>query len=198
MLARKESGKLADKLSAETCAKQEIERDQLILHSDRGSAMRSQTVAELLRDLGVTKSHARPATPTDNPYSEAQFKTLKYQLDYPGRFAGFHEARAWVRAFFAWYNEEHHHSGIGLLTPETLHYGQAERVLEQRQAVLAAAYAAHPERFVGGIPTPPQVPEEVWINQPQVDQEETTFSAGPADDMDVFLLKVELELCQSH
>jgi transposase InsO family protein len=180
MLARKESGALADKLISETCAKQEIARDQLILHADRGSAMRSQTVAELLRELGVTKSHARPATPTDNPYSEAQFKTLKYQLDYPGRFAGFDDARAWVRTFFAWYNEEHHHSGLGLLTPETVHYGQAERVLEQRQEVLADAYAAHPERFVGGRPTPPQVPEEVWINQPQVDQEETTFSAGPA------------------
>ena len=222
MLARKESGALADKLIAETCAKQEIVRDQLILHSDRGSAMRSKTVAELLRELGVTKSHSRPATPTDNPYSEAQFKTLKYQLDYPERFAGFHDARTWVRTFFAWYNEEHHHSGLGLLTPETVHYGRAERVLEQRQEVLAEAYAAHPERFVGGSPTPPPVPEEVWINQPHVDHEETTFSAGPAgsaasldadehlaslkrtlvpaddDDMDVFLPKLELELCQSR
>ena len=141
--------------------------------------MRSKTVAELLRELTVTKSHSRPATPTGNPYSEAQFKTLKYQLDYLERFAGFHDARVWVRSVFVWYNEEHHHSGLGLLTPETVHYGQAERVLEQRQEVLVEAYAAHPERFVGGRPTPSQVPAEVWINQPQVDQAEATFSAGP-------------------
>jgi putative transposase len=235
MLAGKESGELADKLISETCAKQEIARDQLVLHSDRGGAMRSKTVAELLRELGVTKSHSRPATPTDNPYSEAQFKTLKYQMDYPERFAGFHDARAWLRAFFAWYNGEHHHSGLGLLTPETVHYGQAESVLEQRQEVLARAYAAHPERFVGGRPTPPQVPKEVWINQPQVNHEESTSSVepgasesmpdaqaassraksaaplsadehlaslertlAPADDLDISLPKLELELCQSR
>ena len=221
MLAGKESGELADRLIFETCAKQEIEGDQLILHSDRGSAMRSKTVAELLRELGVTKSHSRPATPTDNPYSEAQFKTLKYQLDYPERFTGFHDARAWLRTFFAWYNEAHHHGGLGLLTPEAVHYGRAPKVLEQRQEVLAEAYAAHPERFVGGRPTPPQVPEEVWINQPQIEQKETLSTAGvkakgttalaadehlasleqmpiPADDVGVFLPKFELELCQSR
>jgi putative transposase len=180
MIARRESGELAEKLITETCAKQGIERDQLILHSDRGSAMRSKTVGDLLEDLGVTKSHSRPYTPTDNPYSESQFKTMKYRPDYPEEMEGIADARDWARMFFQWYNEEHRHTGLALMTPATVHYGQAESVQEKRQRVLDEAYAAHPERFVGGRPTPPQLPKEVWINQPQRDQDKDTLSAGPA------------------
>jgi putative transposase len=166
LIAERESAALAEVLIAETCAKQGIERDQLTLHADRGSSMRSKTVALLLADLGVTKTHSRPYTATDNPYSEAQFRTLKYRPGYPDRFGSLPDARAWARAFFHWYNHEHHHSGLGLLTPATVHYGQAEAVRTRRQQVLLAAYAAHPERFVRGVPTPPELPQEVWINKP--------------------------------
>jgi putative transposase len=167
MIAERELARLAEQLIAETCAKQGIEREQLVLHSDRGSAMRSKTVAQLLIDLGVIKSHSRPYTPTDNPYSESQFKTMKYRPEYPARFDGQEEVRGWARGFFHWYNHEHHHSGLGLMTPASVHYGLAEKVYEQRSQVLAAAYAAHPERFVGGKPTPARWPDEVWINPPQ-------------------------------
>jgi putative transposase len=166
MIADRELARLAEQLIAETCAKQGIARDQLVLHSDRGSAMRSKTVAQLLIDLGVAKSHSRPYTPTDNPYSESQFKTMKYRPEYPEQFNE-REVRDWVRGFLHWYNHEHHHSGLGLMTPAAVHYGLAERVYEQRRQVLAAAYAAHPERFVHGKPTPPRWPNEVWINPPQ-------------------------------
>jgi putative transposase len=167
MIAERELARLAEQLIGETCAKQGIPREQLVLHSDRGSAMRSKTVAELLFHLGVAKSHSRPYTPTDNPYSESQFKTMKYRPEYPERFNEREEARGWARGFFHWYNHEHHHSGLGLMTPAAVHYGLAEMVYEQRLRVLATAYAAHPERFVGGEPTPPRWPEEVWINLPQ-------------------------------
>jgi len=166
MIADRELAGLAEQLIAETCAKQGISRDELVLHSDRGSAMRSKTVAQLLIDLGVAKSHSRPYTPTDNPYSESQFKTMKYRPEYPERFNEQEEARDWARGFFRWYNHEHHHSGLGLMTPAAVHYGLAEEIYEQRSQVLAAAYAAHPERFVGGEPTPPRWPDEVWINPP--------------------------------
>ena len=180
MVATRESGELARKLIAETCAKQEIEEDQLILHSDRGSAMRSKTVKELLSDLGVEKSHSRPYTPTDNPFSESQFKTMKYRPEYPGEFDGITQARQWVRAFVHWYNNAHHHTGLALMTPATVHYGQVENVREKRQAALDAAYAAHPERFVAGRPTPPELPQEVWINQPKGEHEKADLSAGAA------------------
>ena len=180
MIATEESGELAEKLIAETCAKQGIEKDQLILHSDRGSAMRSKTVKDLLRDLGVEKSHSRPYTPTDNPYSESQFKTMKYRPDYPGEFSGITQARQWTRAFVHWYNNEHHHTGLALMTPATVHCGHVESVREQRQKALDAAYAAHPERFVGGRPTPPELPKEVWINQPKKEHDEITHLAEPA------------------
>lgn len=180
MVARKESAELAEQLILETCAKQGIDRDQLTLHADRGSAMRSKAVAELLRDLGVAKSHSRPYTPTDNAYSEAHFKTLKYRPDYPKQFATIAEARQWARAFFRWYNEEHHHTGLGLMTPAVVHYGEAEKVTEERQQVLDAAYAARPERFVQGRPTAPQLPQKVSINQPSKEDEEAVSSAGPA------------------
>ena len=167
MMAERELARLAEQLIAETCAKQGISRKQLVLHSDRGSAMRAKTVAQLLIDLGVAKSHSRPYTPTDNPYSESQFKTMKYRPEYPERFDEQKEARGWARGFFHWYNHEHHHSGLGLMTPAAVHYGLAEMVYEQRRQVLTAAYAAHPERFVRGESTPPRWPDEVWINPPQ-------------------------------
>jgi len=179
MIADREAAELAEALIAETCAKQGIEPDQLILHSDLGSAMRSKTVAQLLIELGVAKSHSRPRTPTDNPYSEAQFKTMKYRPDYPEQFDGKEDAHRWAGAFFYWYNHEHHHTGLALMTPATVHYGQAEAVYEQRQQVLEAAYAAHPERFVRGKPTPPELPDEVWINRP-VSEHKTVAGAGPA------------------
>jgi transposase InsO family protein len=167
MIALQESAQLARLLIAETCAKQGIEENQLTLHADRGSAMRSKSVAQLLMDLGVTKSHSRPYTPTDNPYSEAQFKTMKYRPDYPQTFHGIADARRWARAFFHWYNHVHHHTGLGLMTPATVHYDQVDQVRQQRQKVLDAAHRAHPERFVRGRPTPPKLPEEVWINPPE-------------------------------
>jgi putative transposase len=166
LIATCESASLAKQLITEACAKQGIAPDQLTLHADRGSAMRSKTVALLLADLGVTKTHSRPYVPNDNPYSEAQFKTMKYRPGYPDRFGSIQDARAWARTFFHWYNHEHYHSGLGLLTPATVHYGQAQVVLDQRQQVLAAAYAAHPERFVRGVPKLPSLPTEVWINKP--------------------------------
>jgi putative transposase len=166
LIADCESASLAKQLIAETCAKQGIELDQLTLHSDRGSAMTSKTVALLLATLGVSKSHSRPHVSNDNPYSESQFKTMKYRPDYPDRFGSIQDARAWARPFFHWYNHEHHHSGLGLLTPATVHYGQAQVVIDRRQQVLQAAYVAHPERFVRGQPKPPALPTEVWINKP--------------------------------
>ncbi len=167
LIAECESATLAKQLIAESCTKQGIEPDQLTLHADRGSAMRSKTVAHLLADLGVTKTHSRPYVSNDNPYSESQFKTMKYRPDFPERFGSIQDARAWARPFFHWYNHEHHHSGLGLLTPVTVHYGQAQAVIEQRRKVLLAAYAAHPQRFVRGEPKPPSLPTEVWINKPQ-------------------------------
>ena len=152
---------------AETCAKQQIARDELTLHADRGGPMKAKTVGQLLIDLGVTESHSRPHVPDDNPFSEAQFKTLKYQPDFPGRFGSFQAALVWARRFFAWYNHHFYHTSLGLLTPASVHYGQAGSVLDQRQQVLQAAYDAHPDRFVNGQPQQPILPTEVWINQPQ-------------------------------
>jgi putative transposase len=166
LIAECESATLAQQLIAESCAKQGIEPSQLTLHADRGSAMISKTVALLLADLGVTKTHSRPYVSNDNPYSEAQFKTMKYRPDFPERFGCIQDARAWARTFFHWYNHEHYHSGLSLLTPVTVHYGQAPAILEQRQKVLQTAYATHPERFVRGEPKLPSLPTEVWINKP--------------------------------
>jgi hypothetical protein len=129
--------------------------------------MRSKIVAQLLIDLGVAKSHSRPNTPTDNPYSASQFKTMKYRPEYPDWFQDPREARDWARNFFRWYKHEHHHSGLGLMTPAVVHYGLADEVYEQRRQVLAAAYKTHPERFVQGEPRPARWPDEVWINPPQ-------------------------------
>ncbi len=166
MVAHRESAALATKLIAQTCARQGIPPGQLTLHADRGSAMTSKPVALLLADLGVTKTHSRPYVSNDNPFSEAQFKTLKYRPDFPERFGSLVDARAHGHVFFPWYNTAHRHSGIGLLTPHDVHYGLAEARVAARAAVLAAAHAAHPERFVAGLPHPPARPTAVWINPP--------------------------------
>ena len=167
LIAEYESSLLAEQLIVESCAKQGIAPGQLTLHSDNGSPMTSRTMAQLLADLGVIKTHSRPHVSDDNPYSEAQFKTMKYRPDFPERFGSIQDARVWGRGFFHWYHHEHHHSGLGLLPPVVVHYGQAQAVIERRGKVLQAAYAAHPERFVRGEPKPPPLPTEVWINRPQ-------------------------------
>ncbi len=175
MIAPQESSTLAKELIETTFVRQSIARDELVIHSDRGPSMTSKTVAQLLADLGVEKSHSRPYVPNDNPYSEAQFKTMKYRPDYPDRFGSIEDARQWARGFFRWYNSEHYHSGLGLLRPEMVHYGEAERVRTQRQRVLEEAYTRHPERFVGSRPTPPELPSAVWINAPKPEQEQETI-----------------------
>ena len=167
MVAHRESSVLAEKLIAETLAKQGITRDQLTIHADRGSSMTSKPVAFLMADLGVTKSHSRPHVSNDNPFSESQFKTMKYRPGFPDRFGCIEDARAFCAPFFTWYNDVHRHSGLGLHTPASVHFGEAAAMREQRAAVLADAYAAHPERFVRVIPQPPLLPTAVWINPPQ-------------------------------
>ena len=166
MIALQEAAHLAQELVEETYKKQGIQQGQLILHSDRGNPMTSKTMAYLLADLGVTKSHSRPYVSNDNPFSEAQFKTMKYQPSYPKRFGSLLEARAWAREFFSWYNHCHHHSGIALLTPAVVHSGRAAEVVQIRQATLETAYKHHPERFVRGLPKPEPLPKAVWINPP--------------------------------
>lgn len=167
MVAERESGALAKKLIETSCINQGIEEDQLTVHADRGPSMRSKAVCQLLADLGVARTHTRPYTASDNPYSESQFKTLKYCPEFPGRFEGLEHGVEFCRSFFPWYNTEHRHSGIGYLAPETVHYGDAHRIVAQRRRVLEAAYQAHPERFVHGKPMPAAVPEKVWINPPE-------------------------------
>lgn len=172
LIAERELAALAKQLVAESCARQGIVPDQLILHADRGSAMTSKTLALLLADLGVGRSHSRPYVSNDNPFSEAQFKTMKYRPDYPNRFGSLADARAWAHPFFDWYNHHHHHTALGLMTPAIVHLGHAESLTAKRQTVLAAAYAQHPERFVKGAPTPPALPAAVWINPPLPGAEE--------------------------
>jgi putative transposase len=167
MVAHREHAALAERLMAETIAKQSIPPGQLTLHADRGASMTSKPVAFLLADLGVTKTHSRPHVSNDNPYSEAQFKTLKYRPGFPDRFASIEEARACCQDFFRWYNTEHRHSGIGLLPPEVVHYGRAPAAYDARCQVLDAAHAAHPERFVRQPPRPPPLPTAAWINPPK-------------------------------
>jgi putative transposase len=162
----KESAEIAEQLIAQAIAQQQITRGQLTLHADRGSAMKSKPVAFLLADLGVTKTHSRPYTSTDNPYSEAQFKTMKYRPGFPERFGSIEVARSFCRPFFDWYNNTHRHSGIGLMTPAAVHYGRAGALHTERARVLATAFAANPERFVRGVPVPPALPTAAWINPP--------------------------------
>lgn len=166
MVSHRETAVLAQDFIAETAAKQGIAPDSLTLHADRGTSMTSKPVACLLADLGITKSHSRPHVSNDNPYSESQFKTLKYRPGFPERFLSLELARAFCGPFFRWYNEEHHHSGIGLHTPATVHYGEAQARQATRAETLVAAYHAHPERFVKQPPTPPALPVAAWINPP--------------------------------
>ena len=166
MVADGESAHLAKRLIASTCDKQFIVPGQLNIHADRGTSMTSKPVAFMLADLGVTKTHSRPHVSDDNPYSESQFKTLKYRPEFPDRFGSIQDARAFCQQFFDWYNREHHHSGIALLTPEMLHHGRAEEVIQLRQEILRGAYARNPERFVRACPKPQQPPMAAWINPP--------------------------------
>lgn len=167
LLAHREGVDLAKKLIAHSCEKHGIQPGQLVVHADRGTSMTSKGLAQLLADLGVDKSHSRPRVSNDNPFSESQFRTMKYMPDYPNRFGSFEDALAFCRPFFGWYNTGHRHSGIGMLTPEMVHYGLAEEVLARRHQVMLAAQAAHPERFVRGAPKRIQLPQAVWINPPR-------------------------------
>jgi putative transposase len=165
MIAPRESAVLAERLIAETIAKEGVVPGQLTIHADRGSAMKSKDVAFLLADLGVTKTHSRPHVSNDNPYSEAQFKTLKYRSDFPDRFGSIEDARCFCQKFFDWYDNEHRHSGIGMMTPSSVHYGRATQVREKRALVLAAAWRRNPERFAKQ-PQPHALPTAAWINPP--------------------------------
>jgi putative transposase len=167
MLAHRESAALAERLIRETCERQGILPGQLTVHADRGSSMTSKPVALMLADLGVTKSHSRPHVSNDNPFSESQFKTMKYRPDFPDRFGSIEHGRAHCGDFFAWYNREHRHGGLGLLTPHDVHHGLAAGRLEARDLVLAAAFASRPERFPRGAPSAGVLPTEVWINKPK-------------------------------
>lgn len=166
-LQYRESAEVAKELIAQATTQQEIAAGELTVHADRGSSMTSKPVAFMLADLGITKTHTRPYTSSDNPYSEAQFKTMKYRPNFPDRFRSIEEARAFCRDFFRWYNHEHRHSGIGLMTPADVHFGRAAMLQEKRAQVLAAAYAERPERFIGGMPQPPRLPTAAWINRPE-------------------------------
>jgi putative transposase len=176
MVAPREAAELAKQFIDETVAKQQVRPGQLTIHADRGRVMTSKPVAFLMADLGVTKTHSRPYVSDDNPYSESQFRTMKYRPEFPDRFGCIQDSRAFCQQFFHWYNEEHRHSGIGLLTPAVVHFGQASIVLAHRQAVLDAAYQQHPGRFVRRPPQPLPLPSEVWINKP--------VSAGQKTDED--------------
>lgn len=166
MIADRESATLAKKLVSETCARQNVKPGDLTLHADRGSSMRSKPLALLLADLGVTKTHSRPHVSNDNPFSESQFKTMKYRPHFPERFGSIADARAHVSTYFPWYNTQHHHQGLGLLTPHDVHYRLAGKRIDQRNKVLAAAFAAFPARFSDGLPIHQPQPTEVWINPP--------------------------------
>jgi len=195
MVAPYESAALAEGLISETCDKQRIVKGQLTLHADRGSSMKSKPVALLLADLGVVKTHSRPQVSNDNPFSESQFKTMKYRPGFPERFGSIQDARTFGHVFFPWYNDAHHHSALGFLTPAVVHYGLADGVREKRQQVLAAAFAAHPERFVKGTPQLTDLPQAVWINPPE---RKTTHQDAPGSTQ---TLEVDLRvdpICRTH
>jgi putative transposase len=166
----RETAAIATALISQAVEQQRIEPGTLTVHADRGPAQRSRPVAFLLADLGVTKTHSRPYTSTDNPYSEAQFKTLKYRPGFPDRFESLLGARAFCRDLFHWYNHAHRHSGIGLMTPAAVHHGQATELHQQRMRVLAQAHARTPERFVRRPPRPPALPTAAWINKPTTEE----------------------------
>jgi len=170
MVAHGEKSALARKLIEQSCKKQGIQRNQLIIHADCGPSMTSKPVALLLADLGITKSHSKPYVSNDNPYSESQFKTMKYRPDFPERFSCIQDSISFCQDFFGWYNTEYYHSGIGYLTPEDVHYGRAEQIIKEREKVLKAAFKKHPNRFKGKISKPMALPEAVWINKPSPDE----------------------------
>jgi putative transposase len=195
LVAQAENAGLAGALIEESCSKHGIARQGLILHSDRGSPMRAKSTAELLVDLGVAASFSRPRVSNDNPFSEAQFKTLKYRPGFPERFESIEHARAHLRAFFGWYNDEHRHSGIGFMTPAAVHFGRAQALHQQRAGVLQAAYAAHPERFKGRLPTPPALPQIVGINLPTTQSMETANALNATPEL---LTNFHSQVSQSH
>lgn len=186
MVATREGAELAKHLIGETCQRQDIDKDALIIHSDRGPAMTSKAVALLMADLGVTKSLNRPYVSNDNPYSESQFKTLKYQPTFPESFGSIEDARAFCQRFFDWYNNEHYHSGIALMTPAMVHYGLAENCNRSRQDVLSQAYQQHPERFVRGLPKTLELPKAAWINPPKPAEKKLPVTA--AEDTNIIVL----------
>lgn len=168
MVAPRESAKLAERLVTDSLRTQDIDRDQVTLHADRGPSQTAKSLALLLADLGVRKSHNRPYTSNDNPFSESQFKTMKYHPSFPDRFGSQADARSFCAPFMTWYNTEHRHSGLAYLTPADVHYGRAETILQQRGEVLRAAFEANPQRYKGRVPRPGKLPEAVWINPPKV------------------------------
>jgi putative transposase len=192
MIAHRESAELAEKLIADTVAKHNIEPGRLTLHADRGTSMRSKPVAALLIDLDVAKTHSRPHVSDDNPYSEAQFKTLKYRPDFPDRFGSIEDARAYCQAFFTWYNTVHRHSGIGFMTPQTVHYGRASELTRARSITLEAAFLANPKRFKHIAPRPPELPAAAWINPPKKKEPD------PAKKIDACSLNSFIQVSQSH
>jgi putative transposase len=175
MIAHREQAALAKRLIKDSCAKQEIEHGQLTVHADRGSSMKSKVVAHLLSDLGIIKTHSRPHVSNDNPYSEAQFKTLKYCPQFPQRFGSIQDARSFCQTFFNWYNKEHRHSGIALMTPEQVHYGMDKQIHQQRSQVLADAFQKNSIRFKGKMPVPKSLPVAAWINKPATDELESNL-----------------------
>lgn len=188
MVAEHENASHAKHLIAETFSRQGVKEGELVIHSDRGAPMTSKMVAQLLADLVITKSHSRPHVSNDNPFSESHFKTLKYQPAFPKRFSGMSHAKEFLRKFFDWYNHQHRHSGIAMLTPADVHQGQADAILDKRQAVLDAAYAAHPERFVKGRPAVIRLPDAVYINPPE--QSPKVGAESAANDAEVETLVV--------
>ena len=175
MIAHCEQAALAKRLIQDSCAKQKIEPGRLTVHADRGSSMKSKVVAHLFSDLGITKTHSRPHVSNDNPYSEAQFKTLKYCPQFPKRFGSIQDARSFCQSFFSWYNKEHRHSGIALMTPEQVHYGMDKKIYQYRSEVLAAAFEKNPNRFKGNMPVPGSLPSAAWINKPSSEQLESNL-----------------------
>jgi putative transposase len=195
LVAGAENAGCAAALIEQTCDKHGIARNTLTLHSDRGSPMRAKATAELFVDLGVAASFSRPRVSNDNPFSEAQFKTLKYRPAFPERFDGLDSARAHLRSFFAWYNDEHRHSGIAFMAPATVHFGRSTAIDAQRRRVLQAAYAAHPERFKGRLPTPPPLPQIVGINSPTTQSMETVNALNATPEL---LTNFHNQVSQSH
>ena len=188
MVAPRESARRAQRLIQAACHKQAIEPGQLTLHQDRGAPMTAKSFSQLLVDLDILASYSRPRTADDNPHSESQFKTVKYAHSYPGRFADPEQARTYLRSFFLWYNTRHRHSGLGLLTPESVHQGRAGVLQAERQRVLEDAHARHPERFVKGPPQAPRIPAKVCINPPP-----NTIECAPEEDT-----KLSTEVSHSH